>query len=55
MAGDVFTFNTLRGSASGELTISGDDMSGHILWIYGNRRASLHRVDSSSRSELPSR
>ena len=51
MAGDVFAFNALRGSATGELTVSGDDMSGHISWIYGNRRVSLHRVDSLPRTE----
>src|SRR5215469_18304958 len=55
VAGDVFTFKMLRGSASGELTVSGDDMSGQILWIYGNRRASLRRVDASSRTESPPR
>ena len=51
VAGDVFTFKMLRGTASGELTVSGDDMSGHISWIYGNRRVSLHRVDSLPRTE----
>jgi len=55
VAGDVFTFKMLRGSASGELTVSGDDMSGQILWIYGNRRMSLRRVDASSRTESPPR
>ena len=55
MAGDVFTFNTLRGSASGELTVTGDDRSGQVAWIYGSRRASLHRVDSLPRTETPPR
>ena len=55
VAGDVFTFKMLRGSANGELTVSGDDMSGQILWIYGNRRALLRRVDASSRTESPPR
>ena len=55
MAGDVFTFNTLRGSASGELTVTGDDMTGQVAWIYGSRRASLHRVDSLPRTESPPR
>src|SRR5499425_2189505 len=55
MAGDVFTFKMLRGSASGELRVGGDDMSGQILWIYGNRRMSLRRVDASSRTESPPR
>jgi len=55
MAGDVFTFRMLRESASGELTVSGDVMSGQIVWIYGNRRMSLRRVDASSRTESPPR
>ena len=55
MAGDVFTFRMLRESASGELTVSGDVMSGQIVWIYGNRRMSLRRIDSSSRTESPPR
>jgi len=55
MAGDVFTFKNLRGSSNGELTVSGDDMSGQILWGCGNSRMSLHRVDSVSRTESPPR
>ena len=55
MAGDVFTFKGPRGGMSGELTVSGDDMSGQILWYCGNSRMSLHRVDSASRTEAPPR
>jgi len=55
MAGDVFTFKNLRGSSNGELTVSGDDMSGQILWGCGNSRMSLRRVDSLSRTEAPPR
>jgi hypothetical protein len=55
VAGDVFTFKSLRGSTSGELTISGDDMNGHILWGCGNTPVLLHRVDSASRTEAPPR
>src|SRR5215467_8140918 len=52
MAGDVFTFKSSpRGASSAELTVSGDDMSGQILWWCGNNRMSLHRVDSASRTE----
>jgi len=55
MAGDVFTFKNQRGSSNGELTVSGDDMSGQILWGCGNSRMSLRRVDSLSRTEAPPR
>ena len=55
MAGDVFTFKNLRGSSNGELTVSGDDMSGQILWGCGNSRMSLRRVDSLSRTGSPPR
>jgi len=55
VAGDVFTFKSLRGSTSGELTVSGDDMKGRILWGCGNTPVLLHRVDSASRTEAPPR
>jgi len=55
MAGDVFTFKNLRGSSNGELTVSGDDMSGQILWGCGNSRMLLRRVDSLSRTGSPPR
>jgi len=55
VAGDVFTFKSLRGSTSGELTVSGDDMNGRILWGCGNTPVLLHRVDSASRTETPPR
>ena len=56
VAGDVFTFKSSpRGTASGEVTVSGDDMSGQILWGCGNSRMSLHRVDSLSRTGSPPR
>jgi len=55
MAGDVFTFKSPRGTGSGELTVSGDDMSGQVLWGCGNSRMSLHRVDSVLRTESPPR
>jgi len=55
VAGDVFTFKSLRGSTSGELTVSGDDMKGRILWGCGNTPVLLRRVDSASRNEVPPR
>src|SRR5215470_17177295 len=55
VAGDVFTFKSLRGSTTGELTVSGDDMNGNILWGCGNSPTSLHRVESASRTEAPPR
>jgi hypothetical protein len=55
MSGDVFTFKSARGGGTGELTVSGDDMSGQVLWGCGNSRLSLHRVDSVSRTGSPPR
>ncbi len=55
VAGDVFSFSSERGTASGELTVGGDDMSGQILWVYGTSQISLHRVDSASRTQAPPR
>jgi len=55
VAGDVFTFKSLRGLTTGELTVSGDDMNGNILWGCGNSPTSLHRVESASRTEAPPR
>ena len=55
VAGDVFTFKSLRGSTSGELTVSGDDMKGRILWGCGNTPVLLHRVESTPRTEAPPR
>jgi hypothetical protein len=31
IAGDVFTFSQTNGQATGELTVSGDEMTGEIL------------------------
>jgi hypothetical protein len=49
VAGDVFTFKDERGSISGELTVSGDEMRGR--GIVGSNRPvtfSLRRVDDAS-------
>jgi len=55
VAGDLFTFKSPRATASGEVTVSGDDMRGQILWGCGNSQMSLHRVDSLSRTGSPPR
>src|SRR5215470_6122758 len=43
VAGDVFTFQDLRGVLSGDVAVGGDDMVGRILSQWGVQRASLHR------------
>ena len=48
LAADVFRFRDARGTVEGELTVSGDEMSGTISMV-GVRRLSLRRLDSSSR------
>jgi hypothetical protein len=55
VAGDVFSFKLPRGTGSGELTVSGDDMSGQFLWGCGPTPMSFHRVDSVSRTGSPPR
>src|SRR5262249_45541646 len=55
VAGDVFTFQLWRGPRIGELTVSGGDMNGRMLWGCGNTPVLLHRVDSASRTETPPR
>src|SRR5262245_46116697 len=47
MAGDVFRFTDTRGVMAGELTVSGDEMSGTVQ-IGGSRPITLRRVESSS-------
>ena len=48
VAGDVFRFKLRSGSVEGELTVSGDEMSGEV-WMGTYRKLSLRRVDPSSR------
>lgn len=48
VAGDVFRFRQTNGSWEGELTVSGDEMSGRVSLQLGSRPVSLRRVDSSS-------
>jgi hypothetical protein len=53
VAGDVFTFRQRNGAVRGELTVSGDEMTGTVS-LFGTRPLSLRRVDSSARpSTLP--
>jgi hypothetical protein len=48
VAGDVFRFKQQSG-IEGELTVSGDEMTGHAWTFEGLRPISLRRVDPSSR------
>ncbi len=54
VAGDVFRFRNARGSAEGELTVSGDEMNGRVS-LLGSQPLSLRRVDPSSRPASPPR
>jgi hypothetical protein len=57
VAGDVLRFKNARGDVEGELTVSGDEMSGTIsrAGYGGTRRISLRRVDPSSPPASPPR
>jgi hypothetical protein len=61
VAGDVFRFRNARGDVEGELTISGDEMTGRMSRAGGGGGAGgeflvvLRRVDSSSPSGPPPR
>ena len=61
VAGDVFRFRAFGASGNtreveGELTVSGDEMSGRISTpVLGGRPLSLHRVDPSPRPTSPPR
>lgn len=55
VAGDVFQFKAERGPIGGELTISGDEMSGAVAGPAGRRQVSLRRVDKSSPQASPPR
>jgi hypothetical protein len=49
VTGDVFRLANDRGSVEGELTVSGDEMTGQMSWpILGNAPVLLRRVDPSS-------
>ena len=47
VTGDVFRFKSARGTAEGELTVNGDEMSGTVSF-FGTRPLTLRRVDPSS-------
>jgi len=56
MAGDVFTFQDARGMLTGELTVSGDEMTGK--GVVGNNRQvviRLRRVDAVAPTSSPPR
>jgi hypothetical protein len=55
VAGDVFRFKDSKGSAEGELTVSGDEMNGRASFYSGGGPISLRRVDPSSRPASPPR
>jgi hypothetical protein len=61
VAGDVFRFRSTRGDVEGELTVSGDEMTGTMSRGGGGhgqggaRPISLRRVDSSSLPPSPPR
>jgi len=47
VTGDVFRFKSARGTAEGELTVNGDEMSGTVSF-FGTRPLTLRRVDPAS-------
>ena len=53
LAGDVFTFRQTNGVVVGELTVSGDEMSGDITNGCGHGLVTLRRIDSSPRLRSP--
>jgi hypothetical protein len=61
VAGDVFRFRSPRGDVEGELTVSGDEMTGMLsragagIAGAGSLRISLRRVDPSSPLASPPR
>jgi hypothetical protein len=48
VTGDVFRFRQPDGTVEGELTVSGDEMTGQV-WVGSLRPISLRRVDPSAR------
>jgi hypothetical protein len=53
VAGDVFSFRQTNGSLTGEITVSGDDMTGPVQNVLGRGTLTLRRVGSSSRPNSP--
>jgi hypothetical protein len=54
VAGDVFRFRLTNGNLDGELTVSGDEMTGQVSWL-GSRPVSLRRVDPPAPPASPPR
>jgi hypothetical protein len=54
VAGDVFRFRQTNGHMQGELTVSGDEMTGQMS-LGSSRPVSLRRVDPSSPAASPPR
>jgi hypothetical protein len=55
LAGDTFRFRQVNGSGEGEMTVSGDDMTGQIRGYPYLTRVTLGRVNPSSKSGSPPR
>jgi hypothetical protein len=55
VAGDLFRFRNKRGNVGGELTVSGDEMTGMTETPMGSRPVSLRRVDPSPLPAAPPR
>src|SRR5215470_597060 len=52
VAGDMFTFRQKNGSLNGEMTVSGDEMTGYVN-LGSNSRISFRRVSSTVPSSQP--
>jgi hypothetical protein len=56
VTGDVLRFKQTNGNVEGELTVSGDEMTGYMdVPVAGRRPVSLHRLDPSSNPGSPPR
>ena len=56
VAGDAFSFRQTTGSLKGEMTVSGDEMTGVVFGhSFSARPITLRRVDSSARPSLQER
>src|SRR5262249_50517950 len=55
VSGDIFKFKDARGTVSGALTVSGDEVVGPLSGPFGARRLSLRREISSSPASQPTR
>jgi hypothetical protein len=55
VAGDTFRFRRVNGFGDGEMTVSGDEMTGQIRGLPTTPQATLRRVDPSSPPASPPR